>query len=90
VDAIFNESSASEQPNKAIIQTKIAEYQRNLTYAKRQATRLSSENLSWLTSFQKPRFHASLEHLHKKRRRRCNQTKRCFKPQSNVELVERL
>jgi len=35
----FNESSASEQPNKAIIQTKIAEYQRNLTYAKRQATR---------------------------------------------------
>lgn len=29
----------ASNPNKAIIQTKIAEYQRNLTYAKRQATR---------------------------------------------------
>jgi len=27
----------ASNPNKAIIQTKIAEYQRNLTYAKRQA-----------------------------------------------------
>jgi len=31
--------SGASEPNKAIIQTKIAEYQRSTFYAKRQATR---------------------------------------------------